>query len=285
MILAHKLLGPAFDIFEINKENNVETIIKQLSDRYGSFPTKLDFEEQMNTFKREPTESIKACMNRFEYIVKKLYQNDPDCKQIVEMQCNEMIRKLAIPEAKRFLDRAIMQAKSLGQELNYLGKLNIIHREEELLKRNRTPEVNSLQTDLYDGFENTTDEANHFENQESSIARLDEHDDEDYLSEDEKFSNSEEEYFSPYEENHMDEQQYDTKATQDHKQQYEHQEPEINIAERWENQIDEAFETAHLIVDMMQNTQDENDMIHKIVDILMEKTRMNWYEVNHELNI
>ena len=133
MILAYQLLGPAFDIFEINNENNVETIIKQLSDKYGSFPTKLEFEEQMNTFKREPTESIKACMNRFEYIVKKLYQNDPDCKQILEMQCNEMIRKLAIPEARQFLDRAIIQAKSQGQELNYLGKLNIIHREEELL--------------------------------------------------------------------------------------------------------------------------------------------------------
>ena len=286
MILAYKLLGPAFDIFEINKENNVETIIKQLSDKYGSFPTKLEFEEQMNTFKREPTESIKACMNRFEYIVKKLYQNDPDYKQILEMQCNEMIRKLAVPEAKRFLDRAIMQAKSYGLELNYLGKLNIIHREEELLKRNRTPEVNSLQTDIYDSFENTPeDEANQFENEESNIANLDEYDDEDYLSEDEELSNSEE-YFSPNEENDLDEQHFNTLDMQEHhEEEYKDQTPQINIAEIRKNQIDDAFETAHMIVDMMQNTQDENDMIHKIVDILMEKKWMNWYEVNHELNI
>ena len=278
MILAYKLLGPAFDIFEINKENNVETIIKQLSDRYGSFPTKLEFEEQMNTFKRTPTESIKACMNRFEYILKKLYQNEPDFKQILEMKCNEMIRKLAIPETRPFLDRAIMQAKSHGQELKYLGKLNIIHREEELLKRNKTPEVNSLQTELYDDFENTSeDEANQFENGESNIAHLDQHDDEDDLSEDEEFLNSEDEYYSPNEDNDLDEQYFDTQDVQEyHAEVYENQGPQINTAEKWENQIDEAFKTAHIIVDIMQNTEDENDLVHKIVDILMEKTWMNW---------
>ena len=287
MILAYRLLGPAYDIFEINKENNVVTIIKQLSDRFGSFPTKLDFEEQMNTFKREPTESIKACMNRFEYIVKKLYQNDPNCKQILEMQCNEMIGKLAIPEAKQFLDRAIMQAKSLGQELNYLEKLNIIHREEELLKRNKTPQVNSLQTELHDGFENTHEgERNQFDNGESNNAHLDEHDDEDDLSEDEEFLNSEEKYYRPNEENNLDEQHFNTQDIQEHhEEEYEDQTPQINIAEIRENQIDEAFETAHLIVDMMQNIQDENDLIHEIVDILMKNPWMNWYEVNHELSI
>ena len=278
MILAYKLLGPAFDIFEINKENNVETIIKQLSDRYGSFPTKLEFEEQMNTFKRTPTESIKACLNRFEYILKKLYQNEPDFKQILEMKCNEMIRKLAIPETRPFLDRAIMQAKSHGQELKYLGKLNIIHREEELLKRNKTPEVNSLQTELYDDFEYTSeDEANQFENGESNIAHLDQHDDEDDLSEDEEFLNLEDEYYSPNEDNDLDEQYFDTQDVQEyHAEEYENQGPQINTAEKWENQIDEAFKTAHIIVDMMQNTEDENDLVHKIVDILMEKTWMNW---------
>ena len=198
-----------------------------------------------------------------------------------------MIRKLAMPEAKRFLDRAIMQAKSYGLELNYLGKLNIIHREEELLRKNRTPEVNSLQTDIYDGFENTSkDEENQFENGESNTAHLDEYDDEDYLSEDEELSNSEEEYFSPNEENDLDEQHFNTLNMQEqHEEEYEDQTPQINIAEIRKNQIDEVFETAHIIVDLMHNTQDENDMIHKIVDILMKKPWMNWYEVNHELNI
>ena len=100
---------------------------------------------------------------------------------------------------------------------------------------------------------------------------MDEHDEDD-LSEDEEFLNSEDEYYSPNEDNDLDEQYFDTQDVQEyHAEEYENQGPQINTAEKWENQIDEAFKTAHIIVDIMQNTEDENDLVHKIVDILMEK--------------
>ena len=279
MILAHKLLGTAFDVFEMNKDENTKTIIKQLCDRYGSFPTKLEFEEQMNTFKREPDEKIKGCMNRFEYIVKKLYKNEPDYKQIVEMKCKEMIRKLAMPEARQHLDRAIVLAKSQGQELDYKGKLNIVHREEELIKKNKTPQVNSLDAQHYNDSA-SEDEVNFFENEESNIANLDVQEGrENYHCDDEEDVNSDEEhacYECSDEENQIEEQHFIQEHNFQPTEEYDNNEPEINIAERWEKQIAEAFGIAHTIVEMIQNTHEEADMVHKIVDILMEKTWTNW---------
>ena len=283
MILAHKLLGTAFDVFEMNKDKTTETIIKQLRDRYGSFPTKLDFEEQMNSFKREPDETIKACMNRFEYIVKKLYKNEPDYKQILEMNCKEMIRKLAIPEVRQHLDRAMILAKSQGQELDYKGKLNMAHREEELIKKNKKPnyEANSLDAQHYNDYDSASeDEVNFFENEESNIANLDVQEGrQNYHTEDEEDVNSDEEHACHEcadEENQIDEQHFIQEHNFQPREEYDNNEPEINIAEKWEKQIAEAFEIAHTIVEMMQNTHEEGDIIHKIVDILMEKTWTNW---------
>ena len=76
--------------------------------------------------------------------------------------------------------------------------------------------------------------------------------------------------------NQIDEQHFIQEHNFQPREEYDNNEPEINIAERWEKQIAEAFEIAHTIVEMMQNTHEEGDMIHKIVDILMEKTWTNW---------
>ena len=134
-ILIYLLEGQALDTFEMNKEKPIKEIIKQLKENFGGMPTKLEYEEQMVHFSRGPKESIKSAMNRFEYIVKKLYLNEKDSKQIVEMKCKETVKKIALHEAKERLDRAEMEAKANGTELTYEDRLKIISMEEDIIEK------------------------------------------------------------------------------------------------------------------------------------------------------
>ena len=151
-ILIYLLEGPALDTFEMNKEKPIKEIIKQLKENFGGMPTKLEYEEQMLHFFRGPKESIKSAMNRFEYIVKKLYQNEKDTKQIVEMKCKETVKKIACQEAKERLDRAEMEAKANGTELTYEERLKIISMEEDIIEKrvSANPTANFMQMVRYD---------------------------------------------------------------------------------------------------------------------------------------
>merc|ERR1711963_1324682 len=78
VILHYCLQGEAFETLQMNKEKSIKDIITSLKDSFGGFPTKTDFEEQMNNFRRGKEESIKATMNRYEYIINKLYKDEQD---------------------------------------------------------------------------------------------------------------------------------------------------------------------------------------------------------------
>ena len=120
----------------MNKDEPIEDIIRQLRDRFGSFPSKSDFEEQLTSFTRQQNEPIKSCMNRYQYIIKNLYKNDPNINNIIERSCSEKVKKVAHPDARIHLERAEKQHCS---KLDYKSRLQIIHREEELLRQNGTP--------------------------------------------------------------------------------------------------------------------------------------------------
>ena len=136
-ILIYLLEGSALDTFEMNKEKSIKEIIKMLNENFGGMPTKMEYEEQMNKFSRRPDESIRSAMNRFEYIIKKLYMNEKDMEQIVEMRCKETVKQIAGFEAKERLERAEMEARANGAELNFKDRLNIIAMEEDIIAKRK----------------------------------------------------------------------------------------------------------------------------------------------------
>ena len=133
-ILAHKLNGEAFDIYTRNMDHRVKDIIQQLNDRYGSFKTKEDYEDEMIQFQRSEEETIKAAMNRFEHILRNYYKGHKDLKKILEQMCKEKVRKIAQPQAREQLDRRELEQRQGGYELTYSDRLKIIHMEEKILR-------------------------------------------------------------------------------------------------------------------------------------------------------
>ena len=137
-ILSFTLEQEAFNVYDINRDKAVVEIMKQLRDVYGSFPTKEDFEDQANSFEREKSETIKAAMNRYEYIIKNHYKDHKDLKKILEQKCKEKVRSIAHQHAREQLDREEQMARTRGSELTYQDRLRLIHREERVRELNRS---------------------------------------------------------------------------------------------------------------------------------------------------
>ena len=137
-ILSFTLEQDAFNVYDINRDKAVVEIMKQLKDVYGSFPTKEDFEDKANNFEREESETIKASMNRYEYIIKNQYKEHKDLKKILEQKCREKVRSIAHQHAREQLDREEQMARTRGSELTYQDRLRLIHREERVRELNRS---------------------------------------------------------------------------------------------------------------------------------------------------
>ena len=144
LILQFRLQGEAFDTFEMIKERPIKEIIFSLKESFGGFPTKTDFEEQMNRFKRGKNESIKSAMNRYEYIIAQLYKDQHELDALKERKCKEMVKKIAMREAWEHLERA--ETTSNGVDLSYQDRLKLLSREEDIIKKRNYPEINSLNT-------------------------------------------------------------------------------------------------------------------------------------------
>ena len=126
----------------MSKEKSIKDIITSLKDSFGGFPTKTDFEEQMNNFRRGKEESIKVTMNRYEYIINKLYKDEQDLGKTRELKCKEMVKKVAMAEALEHLERAEMTHNEL--DFSYQDRLKFLSREEEILMKRHKPQINSV---------------------------------------------------------------------------------------------------------------------------------------------
>ena len=131
-ILCQLLRGKALDIYLMNDDKSVKEIICRLKDRYESFPTREDFEDQLEKFQREENEEIKAAMNRYEHIIRNLYKNDKNTEKILEQKCKEKVRQIADPWAREQLDRKEGEARQRGSEFTYQQRLQLIHWEEKI---------------------------------------------------------------------------------------------------------------------------------------------------------
>ena len=179
LILQFRLQGEALDIFEMNKERPVREIILSLRDSFGGFPTKTDFEDQMNKFKRGKTETIKSAMNRYEYIITQIYHDQQDLAQIKERKCKDMVKKIAMAEAWEHLVRA--EETSNGVDFTYQDRLRILSREEDIIMKRYHPAINSLERchPLQYDEEITSEEEYEFESEEDETTNEEYHAEED----------------------------------------------------------------------------------------------------------
>ena len=224
LILLYSLQGEAFDAYLINKDQPIKEIMARLQDRFGGFPTPAEFEEQMNTFRRQNNESIKSAMNRYEYIVRQLYKNESDVDKIKERKCKEMLLKIAYPEAREVLERA--QQRSSEIDFNYRDRLRIISREEEIIDKRTPVQLNNIyvpmmypdepssesdDTDYTE--ESDEDEEDERHSRHRSVNALVQEDKEDFSEEDEgpKIEEPEDPYKEnfPIQENSEDEEYHD----------------------------------------------------------------------------
>ena len=138
-ILSQKLKHEAFDMYMLFKDRSLKNIIEHLKNRFGSFPTIYDYEEQYESFNRRKGEDISTAMARFEMILRKVYhQQSPDeIKKIIERDCKTMVKKIALPEARKQLDREEQKAKLKGCLYTYIDRLHTVILEEELLGRQK----------------------------------------------------------------------------------------------------------------------------------------------------
>ena len=143
MILQFRLQGEAYEVFEMNQERPIREIVLSLRDNFGGFPTKTDFEEQMNVFRRGKMETIKSAMNRYEYIINQIYHDAQDLAQIKEIKCKEMVKKIAMAEALEHLLRT--EDTSKGVDISYQDCLKFLSREEDIIKKRYHPAINSLE--------------------------------------------------------------------------------------------------------------------------------------------
>ena len=145
LLLQFLLSGDAHDVFEMNKEKPIEEIIRSLKESFGGFPSHMEFEEQMNNFRRGRNESLKAAMNRYEFIINQMYKNQNDVHNILELKCKNMVKSIAMKEALERLERSEM--RNSGMEFKYQDRLKFLSREEDILLKRNGPQANSFIVD------------------------------------------------------------------------------------------------------------------------------------------
>ena len=142
LILQFRLQGEAHEVFEMNEEKPVGEIIRNLKESFGGFPTHTDFEEQMNNFRRRNNESLKAAMNRYQFIINQLYKNQEDVHKILELKCKNMVKVIAMKEALERLERAEM--RNPETDFKFQDRLRFLSREEDILIKRNDPQVHSF---------------------------------------------------------------------------------------------------------------------------------------------
>ena len=134
-ILGLSLEQEPYDIFSRNIDKPVKEIILQLKERFGSFPTQADYEDQLASFKREIEEPISIAMNRFEFIIRNVYKGEYDLPKIVELRCRNEVKHIARPHAQEVLARK--EAEEGNQPFTYQRRLKIIKDEERLIEQSK----------------------------------------------------------------------------------------------------------------------------------------------------
>ena len=90
-------------------------------------------ENAFEDFQRKENESLGSAMNRFEFLIRRLNNCDPDVDKIVEQQCKRKVCQLAKPEAQLFLEREEGRLHGQGFEPTFAHRLNILTREESII--------------------------------------------------------------------------------------------------------------------------------------------------------
>ena len=134
-ILASTLYRAPYDVYLINKDQPIKEIILQLKERFGSFPTQADYEDQLINFQREIKEPITIAMNRFEFIIRNYYRGDPELHKILELRCRNEVKYIARPHAQEALARK--EAEEGNRPFTYQRRLKIIKEEEEIMERSK----------------------------------------------------------------------------------------------------------------------------------------------------
>ena len=134
-ILASTLYRAPYDVYLINKDQPIKEIILQLKERFGSFPTQADYEDQLINFQREIKEPITIAMNRFEFIIRNYYRGDPELNKILELRCRNEVKYIARPHAQEALARK--EAEEGNRPFTYQRRLKIIKEEEEIIERSK----------------------------------------------------------------------------------------------------------------------------------------------------
>ena len=144
-IMSQKLQHEALDLFMLFKDRPLRNIMQHLKNRFGSFPSMLDYEVEYESFTRRKGEDISTAMARFEMILRKLHQQQSpkEIKQVIERDCKTMVKKIALPEARKQLDREEEKAKIKGCFFSYKDRLDTVLLEENLIMRQKTmPTIN-----------------------------------------------------------------------------------------------------------------------------------------------
>jgi len=131
-ILGMTLFKEPQDVYIRNAQQPVKEIILQLKERFGSFPTQADYEDQLASFKREIEEPISIAMNRFEFIIRRIYKRESDLHKIVELRCRNKVKEIAKSHAQEILARK--EAEEGNRPFTYQRRLQIIKDEEEVIE-------------------------------------------------------------------------------------------------------------------------------------------------------
>ena len=135
-ILRSCMRGEALEIYIDFRDEPVSKIIRVLKERFGSFPSRSDFEMQKENFKRMPNEPLACAMSRYENILTELYGHLPpeELNTLKETNCQSMVKQIATANARKELHRSETMAQLDGiYEYSYKERLNKLSFEEKLI--------------------------------------------------------------------------------------------------------------------------------------------------------
>ena len=147
LLIAHRLEeDEAYNIFDMNQDQSLKEILRQLRFRYPSWPSRETLEEDKLTFKRLPKEPLQTTMNRYFHLLSQLYKKDKDRENQIELNCREMVKRMAYPAAREHLTREEKSLKNKNIRFTYQQRLEILNNEEELIRKREAIEPMSINT-------------------------------------------------------------------------------------------------------------------------------------------
>ena len=193
--LSNVLQGEAFEVFYMNKEKDLSTILKIMEQAYLSYETMNSLDEKLQSLKRKNGESIALFMNKVSALLTKTQELRENPDEYKDILLNIKLKQNVSKETLAFITREVNKAYKNGNYLPYENLFALAREKEEHMpdfiahvNQLSIPRTDDFQTDeMYHDEQQVAEEADSFDDESSNPSYSDGTDEEDELGYDPAF--------------------------------------------------------------------------------------------------